>query len=130
MDRVIWKPIGEWLYFVGNILVRVILRELENWRRSNLSLKINVSVPGVWSYFVDSVLRGSFYLEKWSNQIVVIWLAIWKPTKEEIIESFGGPCHLSTILLKNFHLFKIIESVISFCLNFFSDLTILNKWVF
>ena len=33
----------------------------------------------------------------------------------EIIESSGGPRHLSTILLKNFHLFKIAESVINFC---------------
>ena len=35
----------------------------------------------------------------------------------EIIESFGGPCHLSIILLKNFHLFKIAESVINLCLK-------------
>ena len=39
----------------------------------------------------------------------------------EIIESFGGPCHLSTILLKNFHLFKIAESVINLCLKKFSN---------
>ena len=35
----------------------------------------------------------------------------------EIIEFFGGTRHLSTILLKNFHLFKIVESVINFCLK-------------
>ena len=35
----------------------------------------------------------------------------------EIIESFSGPHHLSTILLKNFNLFKIVESVINFCLK-------------
>ena len=39
----------------------------------------------------------------------------------EIIESFGGLCHLSTILLKNFHLFKIAESVINLCLKIFSN---------
>ena len=39
----------------------------------------------------------------------------------EIIESFGRPCHLSTILLKNFHLFKIAESVINLCLKKFSN---------
>ena len=39
----------------------------------------------------------------------------------EIIESSGGPCHLSTIPLKNFHLFKIVESVINFYLKFFSN---------
>ena len=33
----------------------------------------------------------------------------------EIIESFGEPRHLSTIPLKNFHLFKIAELVINFC---------------
>ena len=32
----------------------------------------------------------------------------------EIIESPGGPHHLSTIPLKNFHMFKIVESVINF----------------
>ena len=35
----------------------------------------------------------------------------------EIIESSGGPRYLSTILLKNFYLFKIAESVINFCLK-------------
>ena len=39
----------------------------------------------------------------------------------EIIESYSGPHHLSTIPLKNFHLFKITESVFNFCLKFFSD---------
>ena len=37
----------------------------------------------------------------------------------EIIEFSGGPRHLSTIPLKNFHLFKIAESVINFCLKKF-----------
>ena len=35
----------------------------------------------------------------------------------EIIESSSGPRHLSTIPLKNFHLFKIAESLINFCLK-------------
>ena len=39
----------------------------------------------------------------------------------EIIEFSGGPRHLSTILLKNFNLFKIAESVINFCLKIFSN---------
>ena len=39
----------------------------------------------------------------------------------EIIEFFGGSCHLSTIPLKNFYLFKIAESVINFCLKNFSN---------
>ena len=33
----------------------------------------------------------------------------------EIIEFSGGPRHLSTISLKNFHLYKIAETVINFC---------------
>ena len=37
----------------------------------------------------------------------------------EIIEFSCGPRHLSTISLKNFHLFKIAELVINFCLKFF-----------
>ena len=37
----------------------------------------------------------------------------------EIIGFSDGPRHLSKILLKNFHLFKIDELVINFCLNFF-----------
>ena len=41
--------------------------------------------------------------------------------KEEIIESFGGPRYLSTIPLKNFHLFKIVELVINFCLKKISN---------
>ena len=44
----------------------------------------------------------------------------------EIIQSSGGQCHLSTIPLKDPHLFKIVESVISFCLKKFSNSAILN----
>ena len=39
----------------------------------------------------------------------------------EIIDSFDGSRHLSTIPLKNFYLFKIVESVINFCLKKFSN---------
>ena len=35
----------------------------------------------------------------------------------EIIESSGGPRHLSTIPLKNFHLFRIAELIINLCLK-------------
>ena len=49
-------------------------------------------------------------------------------TSQDIIQSFGGPCHLSTIPLKGFYLFKIVESVISFCFKKIYNLTILNKW--
>ena len=45
----------------------------------------------------------------------------------EIIQSFSGTHHLSTIPLKDSHLFKIAESVINFCLKFFSNSAILNK---
>ena len=39
----------------------------------------------------------------------------------EIIEYSGRPRYLSTIPLKNFHLFKIAEPVINFCLKKFSN---------
>ena len=39
----------------------------------------------------------------------------------EIIEPSDGSHHLSTIPLKNFHLFKITESVINFCLKKISN---------
>ena len=38
---------------------------------------------------------------------------------KKLYHSYGGLRYLSTILLKDFHLFKIAESVISFCFNFF-----------
>ena len=41
--------------------------------------------------------------------------------EREIIESSGGLRHLSIILLKNFNLFKIAESVINFYLKKFSS---------
>ena len=46
----------------------------------------------------------------------------------EIIQSSSGPCHSSTISLKDSYLFKIAESVISFCLKKISNSAILNKW--
>ena len=39
----------------------------------------------------------------------------------EMIESSGGPRYLSIILLKNFNLFKIAESVINFYLKKISN---------
>ena len=52
------------------------------------------------------------------------FLPIWG----EIIQSSGGPRYLSTIPLKDSYLFKIVESVISFCLKKFSNSAILNRW--
>ena len=43
------------------------------------------------------------------------------PNIREIILYSGGPHHLSIISLKNFHLFKITESVINFYLKYFSN---------
>ena len=43
----------------GEKKINTKLKELKNRRRSNLSLKTNMSVLRVWSYFVDSVLCGS-----------------------------------------------------------------------
>ena len=45
----------------------------------------------------------------------------------EIIPSSGRPCHLSIIPLKDSHLFKIAESVISFCFKKIYNSTILDK---
>ena len=45
----------------------------------------------------------------------------------EIIQSFSKPHHLSTIPLKDSHLFKITESVINFCFKKISNSTILNR---
>ena len=39
---------------------------------------------------------------------------LWYFFYQEIIEYSGETCHLSIIPLKNFHLFKIAESVINF----------------
>ena len=44
----------------GEKKINTKLKELKNQRISNLSLKTNMSVLGVWSYFVDSVLCGSY----------------------------------------------------------------------
>ena len=49
---------------------------------------------------------------KLNSEIIFIFQS--NPNAREIIESSGGPHHLSTIPLKNFHLFKITELVINF----------------
>ena len=48
--------------------------------------------------------------------------------EEKLYSFYIRSRHLFTISLKNSHLFKIAESVISFYLKKFSDLTILNMW--
>ena len=47
---------------------------------------------------------------------------------EKLYGPYGGPRNLFTIPLKDSHLFKIAESVISFCLKKNYDLAILNRW--
>ena len=51
-----------------------------------------------------------------------------QPILREVIQSSGEPRHLSTIPLKDSHLFKIVESVISFYFKKFYNSIILNKW--
>ena len=46
------------------------------------------------------------------------WNSLTQPDKK-LYNSHGRPRHLSTIPLKDSHLFKIAESVISFYLKFF-----------
>ena len=63
-------------------------------------------------------------MENYKNLDVNIYgctnLFPWSESMEKlIIESFSGLRHLSTILLKDFNLFKIVESIINFCLKIF-----------
>ena len=51
----------------------------------------------------------------------MLYSMVTKAVEGEIIESSGGSRYLSTITLKNFHLFKIAEPVINFCLKKFSN---------
>ena len=78
---------------------------------------------GVFCWVVNSVVGPS---QKGKRKIICMQTHAKKhnshsPRLGEIIESSGGPCHLSIILLKNFNLFKIAESVINFCLKNFSN---------
>ena len=50
------------------------------------------------------------------------------PLAREIIQSSNGPRYLSTIPLKDSHLFKIAELVISFWFKKFSNSAISNRW--
>ena len=52
-------------------------------------------------------------------------MCLWSEYRE-IIQYSGESRHLSTILVKNSHLFKIAKLVISFCFKIFFNSTILN----
>ena len=65
-----------------------------------------------------------------SQFVAIIVTQLTPPLPREIIQSSGGPCHLSTIPLKDSYLFKIAKSVISFCFKKISNLAILNRWEF
>ena len=57
-----------------------------------------------------------------TNEWVLLLIPLRSVTAAgEIMEPSDGPRHLSTISLKNFHLFKITELVINFCLKKFSN---------
>ena len=63
-----------------------------------------------------------------SNPKEITWISL--NILEEIIRSSSEPRYLSTIPLKNSHLFKIAKSIISFCLKNFPNSAILNRWEF
>ena len=58
------------------------------------------------------------------------WDTVEFPRVGEIIPSSSGPRHSYTISLKDFHLFKIAELIISFCLKKICNSIILNKCKF
>ena len=57
-----------------------------------------------------------WFLEGWDleRHETIFELNFSTPSSREIIESSSGPHHLFIILLKNFHMFKIVELVINF----------------
>ena len=63
-----------------------------------------------------------------SNPKEITWTSL--NILEEIIWSSGKSYYLFSIPLKDSHLFKITESIISFCLKNFPNLAILNSWEF
>ena len=80
---------------------------------------------------INNLIKKSFYgkTKKTINILIIFFifhksgvktflkLIINHCPKGEIIKSSSGPRHLSTIPLKNFHLFKITKSVINLCLK-------------
>jgi len=73
---------------------------------------ISYQIHFFFLYVRTQILLCGSGLELGSQSTCIVSLVF--PTMREIIESSGGPCHLFTIPLKNFHLFKIVESVINF----------------
>ena len=73
-------------------------------------------------YEESNLLTVRKYALRIVNRTSILFREIISPPElGEIIEISGGPRHLSTIPLKNFHLFKIAESVINFCLKKISN---------
>ena len=90
-----------------------------------------------WDIRTETENRHAFGIDK-SCQFILLFnlflllfmgtIAFFCAIFGEIIQSFGGSRHMSTIPLKDSHLFKIVESVISFCfLKKISNSAILNK---
>jgi len=65
--------------------------------------------------FATLLVQKELFFKK--NVLKNVFLKL--PKVGEIIEFSGGLRHSSTIPLKNFHLFKIAESVINFSLKIF-----------
>ena len=53
MDKVIWKLLGEWSYFVGNILMGV--KDVSTYQKKQKKKKVYIS-KGVKSFFVFQCL--------------------------------------------------------------------------
>ena len=64
---------------------------------------------------------GGQFLKTAFNILVPLKKEQFDQDKRKTIEYFDGSCYLSTISLKNFHLFKIAELVINFCLKKISN---------
>ena len=64
---------------------------------------------------------GGQFLKTAFNILVPLKKEQFDQDKGKTIEYFDGSRYLSTISLKNFHLFKIAELVINFCLKKISN---------
>ena len=78
------------------------------------------NLSGKIFFFLGGLFHEVVKLE--TNDWVLLLIPLHSVTAAgEIIEPSDGPRYFSTISLKNFHLFKIAELVINFCLKKFSN---------
>ena len=121
-----------WYYCCWLIISPIQKMDLLKWGSYSFGQMWNNLKLDLWCYLLLYCSQSLMVMDQYSYCLEFSYSAgcFAFSYGREIIQLSCGSRHLSTISLKNFHFFKIIEFIMGFCFKKISIATILNMWKF